>query len=708
MKTRYRSIFLIVFIVSSSVFAGQQPQSPAQSGAQASDKPANDKDEVVRLSVTLVQVDAVVTDKRGRQVTDLKPQDFEILEDGRPQQITNFSYVSLQPASGYLSAATASIPAGAPAPPARLTPDQVRRTVALVVDDLAMSFESMVSVRSALKKFVNEQMQPGDLVAIVRTSAGIGALQQFTADKRQLHAAIERVRWRMGYGPVASFAPIGGDSTNTGGARSNDRSNLKSDAGIDQYREDVFSVGTLGALNFLVRGLRELPGRKSIILFSDGIPLYAKQGGNYRILEAVRRLTDLANRASVVVYSIDARGLQVLGLTAADDTTNLRFDEIEAKLERRRDQFLSSQEGLGYLAQHTGGFFVRNQNYLDKGVERVLDDQKGYYLIGYTPEEATFKSIDGRRKFHNITVKVKNPDLRVRSRRGFYGITDEEARPALVTPQQQLLAALTSPFASGDINLRLTSLYGHDQKVGSHVKSLLHLDTRALSFTKEPDNRHKAVIDLVAFTYGDNGRVVDHEIRTDTIRVADESYEKVLREGIVYSLDLPVKKAGAYQLRVAVRDSASQRIGSANQFIEVPDIKKGRVTLSGIILSGSKGESAVTDLQHSPAVRKLRSSMVLDYAYFIYNPQLDRATKRPKLETQVMLFSNGEQVFTGKPKELEHGEQSDWRQIAARGRIQLGWKMPPGEYVLQVIVTDKLAKEKHRVITQWMDFEIVK
>ena len=398
MKTRYRSIFLIVFIVSSSVFAGQQPQSPAQSGAQASDKPANDKDEVVRLSVTLVQVDAVVTDKRGRQVTDLKPQDFEILEDGRPQQITNFSYVSLQPASGYLSAATASTPAGAPAPPARLTPDQVRRTVALVVDDLAMSFESMVSVRSALKKFVNEQMQPGDLVAIVRTSAGIGALQQFTADKRQLHAAIERVRWRMGYGPVASFAPIGGDSTNTGGARNNDRSASKSDAGIDQYREDVFSVGTLGALNFLVRGLRELPGRKSIILFSDGIPLYAKQGGNYRILEAVRRLTDLANRASVVVYSIDARGLQVLGLTAADDTTNLRFDEIEAKLERRRDQFLSSQEGLGYLAQHTGGFFVRNQNYLDKGVERVLDDQKGYYLIGYTPEEATFKSVDGRRK----------------------------------------------------------------------------------------------------------------------------------------------------------------------------------------------------------------------------------------------------------------------------------------------------------------------
>ncbi|HJQ67688.1 MAG TPA: hypothetical protein VKA70_01865 [Blastocatellia bacterium] len=102
----------------------------------------------------------------------------------------------------------------------------------------------------------------------------------------------------------------------------------------------------------------------------------------------------------------------MLGLSAADDTGGLRFDEIEGELERRRQQFLSSQEGLGYLAQHTGGFLVRNVNHLDKGVDRILDDQSGYYLIGYTPEESTFKSVEGRRKFHNITIKVKRPALR--------------------------------------------------------------------------------------------------------------------------------------------------------------------------------------------------------------------------------------------------------------------------------------------------------
>ena len=731
MRIGCRSI-LSILLVASSIFARQQPQQST---------PASDKDDVVRLSVTLVQVDAVVTDKRGRQITDLKPEDFEILEDGRPQQITNFSYVALQPAA---AVAPAAVTPAAPAsrnsslmvPPARLSPAQVRRTIALVVDDLALSFGSVGSVRLALKKFVDEQMQPGDLVAIIRTSAGIGALQQFTADKRELYAAIERVRWNMAFGLVATFAPIGGGPItgagmgsnnmggNSGGSRKNDLKSLKVDSGIEQFREDVFSVGTLGALNFLVRGLRDLPGRKSVILFSDGIPLYSRDGGNYRVLEAVRRLTDLANRASVVVYSIDARGLQTLGLTAADDTTDLRPDQIEAELQNRRDQFLNSQEGLSYLAQNTGGFFVRNLNHLDKGVSRVLEDQKGYYLIGYSPEEATFKSVEGRRKFHNIVVKVKRSDLRVRSRKGFYGITDEEARPALTTPAQQLMAAITSPFASGDINLRLTSFYGYDQKIGSHVKSLLHLNTRDLSFTNEPDNTHKAVIDLVAFTYGESGRIIDQEIRTDTIRVGADSYEKVLREGIVYSLDLPVKRAGAYQMRIAVRDTVSQRIGSANQFVEVPEIKKGRLALSGIIMSGSAapvsnaanqigdpqpaGSVVVKDLQHSPAVRRLRTGMVLDYGFYIYNPQLDRATKRPRLETQVVVFKDGEPVFTGKARELGLVEQSDWKQIAANGRIRLGWNMRPGDYVLQVIVTDKLAKEKYSVSTQWIDFEIVK
>ena len=151
----------------------------------------------IRVSVNLVQVDAVVTDSKGKQVTDLKAEDFEVLQDGKPQIITRLSYITASPGSvpsgpSSLAAQGKAVPLP---PPSKLRLTDVRRTIALVVDDLGLSFESTVYVRQALKKFIDGQMQPGDLVAIVRTGAGIGALQQFTTDKRLLHAAADRVRF---------------------------------------------------------------------------------------------------------------------------------------------------------------------------------------------------------------------------------------------------------------------------------------------------------------------------------------------------------------------------------------------------------------------------------------------------------------------------------------------------------------------------------
>jgi VWFA-related protein len=145
-------------LVGMAVF-GQQPASQEQ-------------DHVIRITVNLVQVDAVVTDSRGRHVADLEARDFELLQDGKPQQITSFQFVRAAP-----RAEVVTVEPGAPAPPARLRANQVQRTIAVVVDDLSMSWESMAYAQQALKKFVNENIQAGDLVAVVRTGAGMGALQ---------------------------------------------------------------------------------------------------------------------------------------------------------------------------------------------------------------------------------------------------------------------------------------------------------------------------------------------------------------------------------------------------------------------------------------------------------------------------------------------------------------------------------------------------
>ncbi|MFL6214597.1 MAG: VWA domain-containing protein [Blastocatellia bacterium] len=719
--------------------AGQQPSNQSSTPKQQSTQAASqkDKEDVVRISVTLVQVDAVVIDKKGRYVTNLKPDDFEISEDGKRQSITNFSYVETQPATPQSNRSEPGMP------PVPLRPESVRRTIALVVDDLGLSFESVAYVRSALKKYVSEQMQPGDLVAIIRTSAGIGALQQFTNDRRVLNAAIERIRWNaFGRSGVTSFAPVGGSQGRSIISGSEDTDPQKET--LEQFREELFTVGTLGGVNFVIRAMRELPGRKSVLLFSDGFRLFSDTRGDLsnRVFQAVRRLTDLANRASVVIYTMDARGLQTAGLNAADRTntmgntlsrggmipevrTSMEPEEIRNQERMRHQELFNTQDGLHYLADQTGGFFIRNTNDLNSGIRRVLDDQRGYYLLGYVPEASSFRAKSSGVPFHKISVKVKDSSLQVRSRTGFYGVSDEMLRPKAQAPVQQLLAALTSPVASGEIRLKLTSLFGHDRKAGAFVRSMLHIDPSGITFTNEPDGQHKGVIDIAAFTFGDSGEVIDHESREYTFRVPDAEFNQFMQHGLLYNVTVPIKKPGAYQLRVAVRDVASAKTGSANQFIEVPDVAKKRLALSGLVVGGSdparqtrkrpvevvnatEGKADDSDVESGPSVRVLRGGMHLNYGLAVYNATVTAASGRPQLEVQVRVLRDGKVIYTSQPTAVDLTGQTDWKQVVAGGKLQFGTQLEPGEYVLQVIITDRLAKEKYNSATQWIDFEIVK
>ena len=173
-----------------------QQQQPTPPTPQPTPTPARDvDDDVVRITTNLVQFDAVVTDREGRLVTDLRPEEFEVLLEGKRQEISNFTFVGTAPAAVVREAAPRPEKGAPPPPPVPVRPGQVRRTIALVVDDLGTSFTDIYYVRRTLTKFVDEQMQPGDLVAVVQTGRGLGTLQQFTSDKQLLHRAISRVRW---------------------------------------------------------------------------------------------------------------------------------------------------------------------------------------------------------------------------------------------------------------------------------------------------------------------------------------------------------------------------------------------------------------------------------------------------------------------------------------------------------------------------------
>ena len=699
-------------------------------------------DEVVRITTNLVQVDAVVTDKDGKVVTDLKAEDFELREEGRVQPITNFSFIPLEPAAAAAAANTspkpttaAAIKRGAPLPPPmprRLRPEQVRRTFALAVDDYDLSLASIYRTRDALRKFVDEQVQPGDLVAIFRLSGGSGALQQFTTDKTQLHRIIRDLRWFPRADDVASvFSPARRDDTLKrqfgldGVSSFEDERTLKLRQQMGATISDIHNSDAVKALYYLVGYISKVPGRKSVVFFSDGLSMRKSRSGDpLGMVKALRRLVDAANRASVVLYTIDARGLVNTDMITAEEDVAPDAGPGDSTTEirnARRSGLFDSQAGLDYMADATGGLFTHSANDLSRGLRRVLEDQRGYYLIGYRPDEAIFK----KTAFRELSVKVNRPGLRVRTRKGFFPVAENTAPARPRTLDQQLYDVLASPFSAGEIGVRLTSLFGDDPRSGSFVRSLLTIDPQQITFADEPGGWKKVVLDVAAVTFGENGsKIVDEFNRTHTVRLGPDTFRHIQSHGFSYTADVPVKKPGAYQLRIVVRDAASKHVGSASQFIEVPDLRKEQLALSGIVLTEADPQQGVAGLppaataeaalaptisDSSPAVRRFRPGVMLSYAHLIYNARLGRASAQPQLTTQVRLFRDGQEVFTG--PELPYAAQRSQpgsARLSNAGVFRLRPDALPGDYVLQVIVNDILTGEKRRVASQWIDFELMK
>jgi len=243
----------------------------------------------------------------------------------------------------------------------------------------------------------------------------------------------------------------------------------------------------------------------------------------------------------------------------------------------------------------------------------------------------------------------------------------------------------------------------------------LYIDARDLTFTDEPDGSHRAGFDLMAVTYDSGGQVAERTNRTYTIAAPRENFERQREQGMLYEFAHPAGKPGAHEFRVALRDVRSQQVGSANQLIDVPDVKKGRLTLSSLLVREvsapaanalDAGEPAAnSSLDGSAAVRVFKPGAQIEFGYQILNARVD-AQKHTTLETQIFLWRDDKRVFAGTPQRLDASDQPDPRRIGAGGSLQLDGKMVPGDYLLQVTVADRLAREKARSESQWIDFEI--
>jgi hypothetical protein len=709
------TLFLLLFSIS---VAAQVPQK-------------DNEGEVIRISSELVLVDALVLDKQGNQVTDLSAEDFEILQDGKPQKIVNFTYVNTDK-----NASNAKIPTqpqskkdkkAIPPPPVSLRSPIPGRIITFVVDDgnCLATIQGTASIRDSLRKFINEQMLSDDKVAIYRTRGGSSLLQTYTSNKEVLNRVVDKISWFPSscgsafeaFRDKSTIKASVGESSRGRGAESFESEADKEFREANERRDRENQViGTIGVVGFVIDRMKNLPQRKHIFLLSEGIIT----DFNSRAFDSLRELADKALRSSVVVHTISAKGVTVPGMLTAQDEvlpgivrggTDNTGPATDARISEERQL----NEGLAYLSYTTGGKFIRNRNNLDTGVKEVLDAEKGYYLIGYQPDENTFKG----KNFHRIEVRLKRPDLIVSSRKGFYGRLEEENRqPKNKSAETPLYQAISSPLQETGMDIRLTTLVGSDAVEGNFIRALFHVKGEDLTFTDEPDGTKKVVLDVVVVAFDEKGKVVDEFNRTYPIGIPPQGVETIKQNGLEFSTDMPVKKPGFYSFRLAVRDNNSKRLGSAGDFVEIPDVKKGNFFISGFMTTAvtsngkpllpkkreAKSAFAPVFLTSIPAIRKYTADSALAYTYSIYNAKRD-SSGQTKLTRQVRLYRNGELLAEGREIPIEAKALPGETRIDDEGFLRLSADLPPGEYFLQIIVRDTLAG---KTASQWIDFEIVK
>lgn len=700
------------------------------SEAQVQTSPTPDSD-VVKITSKLVQLDMVVVDKDGKQVRDLNAADFEITQDGKPQKITGFSYVNKEIKASSYSVITKQVEkSGSIPPPVKITTANAGRTITFVIDDgnCSSSILGMTAAREGVQKFIREQMEPTDLVAIYKTRSGSSVFQQYTNDKAQLLKAAARIKWTPPMGACSgdgsfydaarsnTFIKIGPNGTSTVTIETPEEKKTR------ERREDLTTnnqiVGSLGVIRYVVQGLSRVPGRKLVFVMSDGLSVVSRNGDRMTAADVLRDLTDLANRASVVFNTIDVRGLFDPRMIEARDEVFVQEDvTATSQLADSRDELVrNSQYGLDFLAGETGGRSYKGHNYLDVPIKKALSLETGYYLLAYEPDDDTFKS----KRFNKIEVKVKRDGLKAISRTGFFGFVTETEKPKRRSANSELYDAIASPLPVPGLNVDLTAYFVNSPEAGNFVRSFFHLDGNELTFVDDAGGAKKAVFDVVAVTMNEKNEVVDEFTRTHTLKLPAAALPYVVENGLVYSADVPVKKAGTYNFRVAVRDDTTKYIGSAGQMVAIPDLKKNGIYLAGLTMT-EPDKDGKFDIPAAPtastafsvprsssvaAIRQFKKGSVLAYSYSIYNARLDRSTSRPKLMIQVNLFKDGKLVMEGKPQSAELREQRDWSRIEDFGYLKLRADSEPGDYTMQIIVKDLSEDGKDAASSQSIDFQI--
>jgi len=674
--------------------AQQTPQIQQPAPPPPPQKPS-DQGFRMRVTTEIVLVNVIARDKKGNLLRDLKQNDFTLYEDGQKQQIASFDFENVDElqTAGVAGETATGAAAGSLLQPSEGDELQARdrRLMLLFFDFSAMEPEEIDRAVEAGKKYVQTNMQPADMVALVSLATNMKLDLDFTADKQKILSVLSWYNGTEGQG----F-----ENGTTGSSEGTAESSGSYTADDTDY--NTFSADRkLLALQSIMQAMGKIPQKKSLIYFSNGI---SQSGVDNQ--SALRAATAAAVKANVSIYPVDVRGLSAFppGGQAQQASLHGQSAYSGASVLNDLNSNASSQETLYTLADDTGGKAFLDTNDFSGVFKQVQKDTSAYYVLGYT---STDHRKDGR--FRRIKVQVNRPDIKLEYRPGYYAGRDfQHMKPT--DREQQLEDELAAELPQTDVAVYAGTAYFRQDDSHYYLAMSLVIPGTQIPFVQEKD-KDSATIDIIGVVL-ENGKFPFGRQR-DTVKLAVDSAQQVRRKNVQYDTGF-LLPPGSYHLKFIVRENRTGRMGSFETDVRIPDLRKAPLRMSSVVLSSqrvpttqkTKGfQPLITEqTQLVPSVTHVfRQDQKLYLQYEVYDAAKAKVTEATKGATETknahpsvrvltsIEFLQGDlKVYETKPIVAQEITAPDRKAVTFQVEIPLAG-LKPGFYTCQVNIIDDVA-----------------
>lgn len=726
---RLALVSFTVFALMAAVPAAQQaPAQPPPSRAAGT----------VKATTTAIMVDVVVRDRQGNPVTDLLASDFELIEDGTPQQVGSVTFygspntapaktAAPAQASATVSAAAAR-PATVPAPPPvialvfdRLSPDARVLANKAALGYIGKQPDAVVGVFGIDLSLITYQTYTRDAAALKKALDDLGqrSSSQFSTNAQQSREAGAKAAGAASAagnfqsavsagGPGAAQAAAGGGGAAAAEAQMAEMQRRMLET-FEVLERDQQGYATSNGLLALINSMRALPGRKSVVFFSEGLAIPPAVAAHFR------SVIDTANRANVSIYAMDAAGLRTEStqretrdnLMAASDrslqrnpSSDVTGAAMTAALERNEDLLRADpHSGLGQLTSETGGFLVRNTNDLGNGFRRVDEDMRNYYMLTYVPSNEQF---DG--KFRTIEVKVKRSGVDIAARKGYFAVRTPGAQPVM-TFEAPALAMLEATPVPNAFPVRAAAMKFPEPSRPGLVPVVVTTSAANMTYVPTEDQKSYRADFTVLVRFRDTANQVVHKMSQHyELNAPAENLESV-KQGEVLFFRQPELPPGVYTMETIVFDALGTRASVRFSTVEQPQADVTALRMSNLMLI-RRGERLpaqdrlmdnpfrVGDLLLYPNLGEpLRKSADQELAFFF---TVYQKTGAKPATAMLELMQNGKPLARSP---LELSKPDDTGRIQQVSRLPLT-ELAPGTYDLRVVVTDGTAQQARSVMVR--------